>query len=201
MFLRFLFLWQSIFRISDAAISSLLSFMVKFLSIVARCLKVDNLFSIVSTFPQSLHRAKGFLSQLSDDFVKYVSCPSCHSLYSLEESIEFSSTGEKLSRFCSYVRYPEHSQARMRQPCGQKLLKTLRSSKGSEYLSPLQTICFRSIIDSLKELPWLQSYVKSGEVVILTQLTCVMYMMVKCGNTFSMIPMDCLFLLHQTTTF
>ena len=81
--------------------------------------------------------------------MRYVSCPTCHSIYEVEESSETIS-GEE--RKCKYVRYPGHLQARMRAPCDELLMKTMRSSQGTEYLAPRKTFCYQSIIDSLNEL-------------------------------------------------
>lgn len=46
---------------------------------------------------------------------------------------------------CSYVCYPNHMLARMRAPCSSILMKTKKSSSGSEYLTPYKTYCYRSI--------------------------------------------------------
>ena len=40
----------------------------------------------------------------------------------------------------------------MRSPCGQQLLKVVRSSSGSEYLVPFQTYCYMSVIKGMEEL-------------------------------------------------
>lgn len=40
----------------------------------------------------------------------------------------------------------------MRAPCGSLLLKNLRSSNGTEYLTPFKTYCYQSIVRSLEEL-------------------------------------------------
>ena len=40
----------------------------------------------------------------------------------------------------------------MRAPCSSHLLKTVRSSSGSEYLAPISTYCFKSISRSLEDL-------------------------------------------------
>lgn len=125
--------------------------MAKFLLLAASCLKLDSLRYIASVFPTSLHRAKKSLN-LKDTFVKYVSCPKCHSLYSFDQSVETDLNGKKNSKHCSFVRYPTHVQARMRSPCNEKLMKVVRSSKGSECLFPYQTYCYSSIIKGMEEL-------------------------------------------------
>ena len=71
-------------------------------------------------------------------------------VYKKEDSLTLDHSGKKVSCSCSYVRYPRHIQARMRAPCGSLLLKTVRSSSGSEYLAPIQTYCYVSVIKSLE---------------------------------------------------
>lgn len=45
-----------------------------------------------------------------------------------------------------------HTQARMRAICSQALLKSARSSNGSEYLAPRRTYCYESVKASLEEI-------------------------------------------------
>lgn len=130
----------------------MLSFMAKFFSLAGSCLKIEVLKDIAAIFPRTLHLAKGSLALLHDKFKKYVTCKKCHSLYLYEESKDVDSCGKKVSQLCSYVRYPTHIQARMRLPCGEKLLKVVRSSNGTEYLVPFQTYCFASIPNCMEEL-------------------------------------------------
>lgn len=151
MFLLFLFLWRSLFSISDNAISLMLSFMTQFFLFLSTCLQLDSLGKLGRAFPNTLYRAKKFLGRIQERFVRYVSCPSCHKLYPFE-NCWIAGTNGKESLNCSYKAYPRHVQARMRAPCGQKLLKTMRSSSGTEFLAPYQTYCFKSVITSLEEL-------------------------------------------------
>ena len=50
------------------------------------------------------------------------------------------------------VEFPNHVQARMREPCGKSLMKAVKTSKGSQYLAPFRTYCYRSLVDSLQNL-------------------------------------------------
>lgn len=143
-FLLFLFLWQSLFRISDKAISLLLSFMANFFLLASTCLHSLALVELSPILCIVLRR-------LQENFTRYVSCPSCHKLYPFDNCWRPSEKG-KQSNLCSFRQYPNHLQLRMRVACGQKLLKTVRSSSGTEYLAPYQTYCFKSVIESLEEL-------------------------------------------------
>lgn len=80
-FLLFLFLWQSLFRISDNAVSLVLSFMAKFFLLIGTCLQLNSLNELGRIFPNTLYRAKKILGRIQERFKKYVSCPACHKLY------------------------------------------------------------------------------------------------------------------------
>ena len=151
-FLHFLFLWQSLFRLSDAAISLMLMFMAKFLSYLGLCFGIEALQKLSEVFPCTLYRAKKCLGRLQERFSRFVTCPKCHKVYKKEDSWTLDHSGKKVSCTCSYVRYPRHIQARMRAPCGSLLLKTVRSSSGSEYLAPIQTYCYVGVLTSLEAL-------------------------------------------------
>ena len=151
-FLYFLFLWQSLFRLSDAAISLMLMFMAKFLSYLGLCFGIEALQKLSEVFPCTLYRAKKCLGRLQERFSRFVTCPKCHKVYKKEDSWTLDHSGKKVSCTCSYVRYPRHIQARMRAPCGSLLLKTVRSSSGSEYLAPIQTYCYVGVLTSLEAL-------------------------------------------------
>ena len=125
--------------------------MSKFFSLMGTFLNLEALNHISQGFPHTLFRAKKFLGQSKDQFDRYTSCPSCHKLYSFADSWIIDNGG-KVPVKCSYVRYPNHVQARMRAPCGHNLLKAKRSSSGSQYLAPYQIYCYKSVIESLSEL-------------------------------------------------
>ena len=148
-FLLFLFLWQSLFRISDNAVSLVLSFMAKFFLLIGTCLQLNSLNDLGRIFPNTLYRAKKILGRIQERFKKYVSCPACHKLY-LFDNCTVNNGKESLK--CSFKQYPRHVQARMRVPCGHMLLKTMHSSSGTDYLAPYQTYCYMSVISSLEEL-------------------------------------------------
>lgn len=133
-FLLFIFLWQSLYRISDAAVSLVLKFMVKFLSLIGSCLGVEALYRLSQKFPHTLYRAKKFLGRLQERFVRYTSCPTCHKLYAKDDCFRTDHRGRKYPCSCSYVRYPMHIQARMRAPCGSLLLKTLMAQNTWHHL-------------------------------------------------------------------
>ena len=150
-YLTFLFLWQTLFHISDSAITILLTFTIKFLSLTSRLLHLERLKVVVDSFPRSLYHARKFLGRLHEKFIRYSSCPTCHNIYPLNESWTMLA-GKKCSKTCSFVRFPQHTQMRMRQPCGTALLKTMTSSRGTRFLYPKSLFCYLRPQVSLAEL-------------------------------------------------
>ena len=70
-FLYFLFLWQSLFRLSDAAISLMLMFMAKFLSYIGLCFGIEALQKLSEVFPSTLYHAKKCLGRLQECFFSF----------------------------------------------------------------------------------------------------------------------------------
>ena len=131
----------------------MLSFIKAFLRCCGNILGIAKLSNLSSVLPSSLHQAKKFLGRLQDKFERYVLCSVCHALYKYHECIAQGTTrGTQESTTCSFVSFPNHSQARMRAPCGNILLKKVKSPTGSIYLAPFQTFCYYSIIESLRDL-------------------------------------------------
>ena len=151
LFLLFIFLWQYTFRVSDNAVAVMLAFIPQFFVLLSAYLNSDSLQKLGRAFPNTLYRAKKALGRLHEQFQRYASCPACHKLYRVENCIIVTRNGRE-SVTCSFKHYPRHRQARMRLPCGRKLLKTMRSSRGTIYLAPFQTYCYKSVITSLQDL-------------------------------------------------
>ena len=131
----------------------MLSFIVHFLRLASKCLKVEALAHLAKKFPQTLYKAKKYLGGIKEKFIRYVVCPSCHSIYKFEDCIiQTPGTRRKESGVCTYIRYPNHVQHRMRAQCGVKLLKSVRSSSGSMYFKPVKTYCYQSVITGLQDV-------------------------------------------------
>lgn len=70
--------------------------------------------------------------------------------------INFDCLGAKTFCRCSYVRFRMHYQLQMHTPCNQVLLKTVKSSKGSLFLTPISTYCYRNAVQYLDD--WFQRF-------------------------------------------
>ena len=77
--LYFLFLWQSVYRISNAAINNLLAILSKFVQVFGSLLKEFPTKSI--KIPSNTVAANKLLKISSnEDFIEYVVCPKCDSI-------------------------------------------------------------------------------------------------------------------------
>lgn len=149
-YLRFLFLWQTIFRLSDVGLGVLLSFIAMWLHILARTLGLNRLKEFANCLPKTIRAARKVLGSRQDQFTKWVCCPSCSALYPADKCVVQLPDGSKASRNCSHIPFPNHPQARFRTCCGTELMKTVRSSWGTTYLYPRQMYCYNSLIEFFK---------------------------------------------------
>ena len=173
LYLMFLFLWQFTFRVSDTGLNVLLKFLFMFLRLLARLLQLPSLQRFADTLPHSVNLARRVLGTYSDNFEKFVCCPSCSSLYSVKECIDKLPNGKLVSKTCTFVRFPRHPQPQHRKACGTPLLKMVKTSTGSSALYPRMLYCHKSLIESTKQLllhpnflinceKWRELHVQSG---------------------------------------
>jgi len=150
--LMFLFLWQTIYKVSDNGISVLLKFIVCFLSIIGSLSNGQIIVEFAKCLPTSLYMAKSVLDVNEDKFEKFVSCPKCMTRYNYNECTIKKSNGTIASKKCCYIRFPKHPQKTRRTECGTLLMKKVRSKSGSLYLRPKRMYCYRSLISCLNEM-------------------------------------------------
>ena len=60
--------------------------------------------------------------------------------------------GTRVPNRCSFVKFPNHRQQWRRQACGAPLLKEVSLKCGTKKLYPHRVYCYRSVMESLKEL-------------------------------------------------
>ena len=95
----FLVLWQSAFRISNAALSSLIRFLKYFLLILGRSfnLKENRIEQLADEVPltlRSIHKSLGLDSR--NWVIEYVVCPKCHSIYEYQDCVSTASGENEL---------------------------------------------------------------------------------------------------------
>ena len=152
LYLMFLFLWQTTFKVSDVGLSVLLKFLSMFLSLIATVLRLESLKAFATSLPTSVAGGKKVIGTNMDKFSKWVCCPSCHARYDLKDCLEKLPNGDVVSKKCQYVRFPRHPHKSRRKPCGTTLLKTMRTAHGSTSLYPRMLYCYKSLIESLQHL-------------------------------------------------
>ena len=127
-YLAFLFLWQNMFSISNAAIEVFLQFMTIFLSVLSRILKFDQLTTLLNKFPKTYLQARQVIQTTEETFKQFCVCSKCHTLYEKSDCIIIVN-GKKESAKCFSQRFPNHPLAHMRRSCDTKLMKTIRTCR------------------------------------------------------------------------
>ena len=140
------------FKISDNAMEVLISFIKAFLLITAKILQIAKLNSFTAKLPSSLYLARKLIGTQEDSFTKFVTCPTCHKIYNINDCKEKQVNGKEVSKKCNHVEFPFHPMARFRRPCGSTLMKSVRCSNGTEHLYPRNIYCYQSLITSLQHL-------------------------------------------------
>ena len=77
----FLLSFQSVFHISDTALSVLLSFMVMFVKLVVESYGLKQLETLSLELPSSVADARKLIGGNRDNFSKFGCCPACSSIY------------------------------------------------------------------------------------------------------------------------
>ena len=68
---------------SNAALTSLLCFFEYLIGIVGNAFQCFQLVAFSEQVPRTLHGAHSCVGITANDFIEYVVCPSCHSIYEL----------------------------------------------------------------------------------------------------------------------
>ena len=147
--LLYLFLWGTTYNVSANALQNLISFLGYVLHHISQ---YSPFLAVLATiFPISLYLARKYFDLEKDNFVKYVVCPSCHSIYLYDDCLVKETTREMVKK-CSYVEFPRHPNKSFRRKCGHDLLKrvTLRNGKIKYY--PFKVYCYKSVTESIVTL-------------------------------------------------
>lgn len=85
---KLLFIWQSIYNISDTALESLLNVVKKILLILNELIKIEMLNELTSAFPKSLYKVRKLVGINRDLFQKFAVCKKCDSTYTYDDATE-----------------------------------------------------------------------------------------------------------------
>lgn len=112
--LLFLFSWQCGFSVTDSALEMLLNFLSRFFWVPGTFDENSAMALVAKCFPNSLYKLRKHLGLLNkDDFVKYVVCPKCKSLYDYKDCIQ-NRCGRQVSARCKFLAWSRHPHRRKR---------------------------------------------------------------------------------------
>ncbi len=147
-------LWQSVFHISDLAVTALLRILRFFWGLVVSVPScIATVASMAERFPKTLTtlRKLSGLTQ-NDAFIKFVVCPKCHSIYPREACSTRSGTSE-MPKTCSYIAFPNHPHPARRKECGTPLLKKVRlQRRGAHKLIPFMVYAYQPLLIAMQNL-------------------------------------------------
>ena len=95
MFLVLLLKIQVLYRLSDRAVTAFLSFLVFCFIIIGSYFQVDAIVLFAKSIPISLQAVYNAINFSKDNFVKYVVCPKCNTLYTYEEAVINTCSGRR----------------------------------------------------------------------------------------------------------
>ena len=148
-----IFALQSMLSISDAILEILLKICCILLNLLHNSLSIEKLGQLCQMFPSSLFTARKIIKLENNVFTKYVSCPSCCTIYNPDDAFKITASGLKESKLCSYVRFPNHTMSRFKEQCGTVLMKSFSSIDGKKtYLYPNRLYCYQPLKQSIQNL-------------------------------------------------
>ena len=153
----FIAIWQFAYKISNNAITNLLAFLKFFVQILGGAFK--NKSDLMPLNLKALHKCM----QISEgDFITYVVCPECDSIYEFQDCIITRANGNHESKRCCHVAHPKHPQVSRRKPCGEILLKKVRTKSGYS-LKPIKVYPYMPLEKSFARLVKKDAFVSKCE--------------------------------------
>ena len=144
-----LFTFQFLFSLSDTALHYLFKFFSTFISLVASALPSSGLLTFSRNLPKTLDTARKIAKTRYDFYKVFAACPKCNKVYKLSQCITRNRNGLETSKSCTYVEFPSHPWVTLRAPCGETLMKSVKSSSGKIFLYPRLSFCYLPLVDSL----------------------------------------------------
>ena len=157
----FLLMWQYLYHVSDAGISILIVFLHHFFRLLSSLIQSDVMTQIAAACPTSLHNTRKILGFHGNQFQQFVVCPKCNSVYEFDQCIGQTARGQKYSKRCWYVPFPNHTRRQQRTECGTPLLNTVQSRSRATYFRPIKVFCYQSLKKSIALLFQQEHFVKS----------------------------------------
>ena len=159
----FVLLWQSVYKVSNAAITVLFKFLAAFVSMIGNAFMNVPLQKIAAGIPSNADVGHRFLwSGCQQSFVTYVVCPVCDAIYDYDDCF-ISRNGQNESKLCRNVLFPNHPHASKRKECGALLLKKIKVGKKSKLVS-IKAFPYQPLHVSLGRLVCKKDFIESCEM-------------------------------------
>ena len=91
------------------------------------CIRKPNVLIGLSAFPASVYVAHKYLNIDCDNFIAYVLCPKCHTLYDYKKMLKPGST--LTVKRCRFVTFPLHPMKNRRLPCNTPIVRPINLSQ------------------------------------------------------------------------
>ena len=143
--MAFIILWGFIFHVSNAALNVLILFVNQFLKIISPKSTATDL------CPKSLKAVQKYLMLSTDEFIQYVVCPKCDSVYELQACISKQLHGQLTTKQCVHIQFPHHPCYIYRQPCGTPLLHKVCRGSNVQF-QPYKVYLYQPITKTLTRL-------------------------------------------------
>ena len=158
----FLLIWQAAFHVSDASLAMLVIFFHHFFRILSSMEDSRLISTLAGIWPKSVASIYKLMGLEKEEFVQYVVCPKCHSIYDYNDCFTYTHDGKRVSKTCQHRPFPQHPRKSQRKPCGSSLLRLVKTKKGT-LLRPWKIYCYRSLVSSLKQLLAKPNYINLCE--------------------------------------
>lgn len=146
-----LLFFQLKFGVPDRAIIFLVSFLKGLIrSFISMIPSSEILQQLYECFPQSLQSLRQRFSANNSSLTEFVICPKCSTLYTRDECV-VRVGNSTVSKTCSFIEFPNHSQRHRRSPCGALLMKQIKYGSTIKLL-PKKTFLYNSVITALKTI-------------------------------------------------
>ena len=119
------------FHVSDAGIAVLILFVYNLLRLLSSISPSQPLLSMTEGCLKSQYSVCKMIGLIDDQFLEYVVCQQCHSIYELSQCIQQDYRGRKTSKRYWYTKFPNHPFQSQRQKCGCLLLEGIQTHTGN----------------------------------------------------------------------
>ena len=135
-FMSFLFMWQSVFNVTERALKALLSFLKYVILTLGLAFQNHQLTAMSDHIPVTIKKAEKLLGIDDRGIINYVVSKKCHSVYGYEDCVKEKHNGMVETELCSYVKYPNHRHQSKRKPCQSPLFKEM-TAVNKKHLKPI----------------------------------------------------------------